>query len=272
VVITVAGAALGVDPRAEIAGTVSAVGEAAGEWLGKRVVVPRLLPCGDCNACRRGRVAHCRSRAARNGLGATETVPARWLCSVEPPLWPESTELWQLAALADAALAPYTALSRAGVGPSDRVVVVGRDARAHFAAAIAVAKGAAVVADAAAEGAIEGAIIVATGAAERRRALTLAGPGATVVFMDANVANVANADGGEDSAPFSTDWARLVDAEVHVIGSVGGHPDLLPELCALVVRGQLPLAAAVRRVSVDEAARAHVAYLRDGGPLPIAVP
>ena len=266
VVITVAGAALGVDPRAEIAGTVSAVGEAAGEWLGKRVVVPRMLPCRDCNACRRGRVAHCRSRAARNGLGATETVPARWLCSVEPPLWPESVELWQLAALADAALAPYTALSRAGVGPSDRVVVVGRDARAHFAAAIAVAKGAAVVAEAAVEGAIDGAIIVATGAADRRRALSLAGPGATVVLMDANV------DQSEDSAPFSTDWARLVDAEAHVLGSVGGHPDLLPELCALVVRGQLPLAAAVRRVSVDEAARAHVAYLRDGGPLPIAVP
>ncbi len=266
VVISVAGAALGVDPRAEIAGTVSAVGEAAGDWLGKRVVVPRLLPCGDCNACRRGRVAHCRSRAARNGLGATETVPARWLCSVEPPLWPDNVELWQLAALADAALAPYTALSRAGVGPSDRVVVVGRDARAHFAAAIAVAKGATVVADDAAEAPVDGAIIVATSAAERRRALTLAGQGATVVLLDSSVDSTA------DSAPFATDWSRLVDAEAHVLGSVGGHPDLLPELCALVVRGQLPLAAAVRRVSVDEAARAHAAYLRDGGPLPIAVP
>ncbi|HEX4459432.1 MAG TPA: alcohol dehydrogenase catalytic domain-containing protein [Polyangia bacterium] len=270
VVITVAGAALGVEPRAEIAGTVSAVGDAAGEWLGKRVVVPRILPCGDCNACRRGRVAHCRSRAARNGLATTETVPARWLCSVEPPLWPESAELWQLAALADAALAPYTALSRAGVGPSDRVVVVGRDARAHFAAAIAVAKGAAVIAaDAIEAGAVDGdgAVIIATSAADRHRALTLAGHGATVVMLDS-----AGNGNASDAAPFATDWARLVDAEAHVIGSVGGHPDLLPELCALVVRGQLPLAAAVRRVTVDDAAPAHAAYLRDGGPLPIAVP
>jgi threonine dehydrogenase-like Zn-dependent dehydrogenase len=269
VVITVAGAALGVDPRAEIAGTVSAVGEAAGEWLGKRVVVPRILPCGDCKACRRGRVAHCRSRATRNGLGATETVPARWLCSVEPPLWPESLEslesggLWRLAALADAALAPYTALSRAGVGPSDRVVIVGRDARARFAAAIAAAKGATVVADEGAAGACDGAVILAAGVADRRRALELAGEGSTVVLLD----------GADDkSAPFATDWAQLVNAEAHVLGSVGGHPDLLPELCALVVRGQVSLASAVRRVTVDEAARAHAAYLSDGGPLPIAVP
>jgi threonine dehydrogenase-like Zn-dependent dehydrogenase len=270
VVITVAGAALGVDPRAEIAGTVSAVGEAAGEWLGKRVVVPRILPCGDCNACRRGRVAHCRSRAARNGLGATETVAARWLCSVEPPLWPEALapdELWQLAALADAALAPYTALSRAGVGPSDRVVIVGRDARARFAAAIAAAKGAAVVttgvADDGAAGSCDGAVILAAGVADRRRALELAGEGSTVVLLD----------GADDkSAPFAIDWAQLVNAEAHVLGSVGGHPDLLPELCALVVRGQLSLASAVRRVTLDEAARAHAAYLSDGGPLPIAVP
>ena len=65
---------------------------------------------------------------------------------------------------------------------------------------------------------------------------------------------------------------RLVAAEAHVLGVVGGHPDLLPELCALVVRGQLSLAAgdAVRRVSFAEAAAARAAYLADGGPLPIA--
>ena len=83
---------------------------------------------------------------ARGALERTQAVPARWLTSVEPPLWPEGAELWQLAALADAALAPYTALSRAGVGPSDRVLVVGSDVRARFAAAIAVAKGAKLVA------------------------------------------------------------------------------------------------------------------------------
>ena len=40
----------------------------------------------------------------------------------------------------------------------------------------------------------------------------------------------------------------------------------------LVVRGQLPLADAVRRVSFAEADAACAAYLADGGPLPIAAP
>ncbi len=250
--VAVAGAALGVDPQAEIAGTVVAAGDAAGEWLGRRVIVPRILPCGDCQACRRGRVAHCQMRAPRPGLGERETVPARWLCSVEPP----------------AALAPFTALARAGVGPGDHVIIVGGDARAHFAAAIVAAKGAAVTIDSGdpVGGRRAGAFILATGGvlADRRRALELAGDGATVVLLDAPEAEV--------DADIETDWSRLVRAEVRVLGVVGGHPDLLPELCALVVRGQLPLAAAVRAVPLAGAAVEHQTYVTRGGTLPIAVP
>jgi D-arabinose 1-dehydrogenase-like Zn-dependent alcohol dehydrogenase len=194
----------------------------------------------------------------------TETVPARWLCSVEPPLWPDGEPLWRLAALADAALAPYTALARAGVGPSDTVIVVGSDARAHFGAAIAAAKGASVTVD---DGTLErraGAVILATRAdrAERQRALALAGDGATVVLLD----------GADHDGDFVTDWRRLVAAEIRVLGVVGGHPDLLPELCALVVRGQLPLGENVRPVALADAARAHADYAALGGTLPIAVP
>ncbi|MDB4968447.1 MAG: Alcohol dehydrogenase GroES domain protein [Myxococcales bacterium] len=257
VVVAVAGAALGVDVQAEVAGTVVEAGEAAKEWLGRRVVVPRILSCGDCAACRRGRVAHCPARATRAGLAERETVGARWLANVEPPLWPDGVELWQLAALADAALAPYTALSRAGVGPGDRVVVVGRDARARFAAAIAIAKGATVEEDASA-----GAIVLAAGPADYARALSLVAPGVTLVLLD----------GAPALPPLATDWSALVAAEAHVLGAVGGHPDLLPELCALVVRGQLRLGDQVRRVALADAEQAHAAYLADGGALPIAIP
>jgi len=261
VIVEVAGAALGVEPPAEVAGTVVAAGEAAGDWLGRRVVVPRLLPCGDCDACRRGRVAHCPGRTVRPDLGPRQTVPVRWLTSVEPPLWPQSAELWQLAALADAALSPYTALSRAGVGPSDTVVVVGGDARAHFAAALAGAKGARVIADDGTTAPRDGAVVVASGPRGWRRALALVAPGATVVLLD-----------GRDRVEGAIDWSRTVAAEAHIFGVVGGHPDLLPELCALVVRGQLALADAVRRVPWSEAEAAHAAYQAEGGPLPIAVP
>jgi D-arabinose 1-dehydrogenase-like Zn-dependent alcohol dehydrogenase len=252
VVVEAAGAALGVEPAAEIAGVVVDAGEGAREWIGRRVVVPRLLPCGDCDHCRRGRVAQCPSLRKRETLERRQSVPARWLTSVEPPLWPEGVELWQLAALADAALSPYTALSRAGVGPSDTVVVYGNDARAAFARQIAAAKGAKIV-----PMAVNGSIVIATRAQEWPRAMKQLAGGVMVALLDAE--------------EVATDWAQLVREEVHIQGVVGGHPDLLPELCALVVRGQLRLADAVRRVTADEADAARAAYLADGGPLPILV-
>lgn len=228
VVVEVAGAARG---RAdEVCGTVVDGGEAAREWIGRRVVVPRLLPCGDCAHCRRGRVALCPSLIRRAQLERRQTVPARWLTSVEPPLWPaklDPSELWQLAALAEAALAPYTALSRAGVGPSDTVVVVGRDARARFAAALAAVKGARVAPDDSVP--VDGCVIIAT---QPNAPLAR---GATLVLLDGA----------------TTDAARVVEYEATIVGVGGGHPDLLPELCALVVRGQLPLADFVCRASAS---------------------
>jgi D-arabinose 1-dehydrogenase-like Zn-dependent alcohol dehydrogenase len=262
VVVEVAGAALG---RAdEVAGTVVDAGAAAKEWLGRRVVVPRILSCGDCDGCRRGRVASCPSRRVRGALERTQAVPARWLTSVEPPLWPEGGELWQLAALADAALAPFTALSRAGVGPSDKVVVVGSDARAGFARAIVAAKGAALVDG---ETTPDGAVVLAAGPRDWPRALGRIAPGVTIALLDGTE---RAADGGA-AAESAADLPRLVGAEAHVIGVVGGHPDLLPELVALVVRGQIRLADAVRRVSAADAHDARARYLAEGGPLPIVV-
>jgi D-arabinose 1-dehydrogenase-like Zn-dependent alcohol dehydrogenase len=250
VVVEIAGAALG---RAnEVAGTVVDAGEAAREWLGRRVAVPRLLPCGECNHCRRGRVALCPTPTTRGALEPTQAVPARWLTSVEPPLWPEGAELWQLAALADAALSPYTALSRAGVGPSDTVVVYGNDARAAFARQLAVAKGAKL-----ADRPVDGAVVIATGPREWPRAMRELAPGVMVALLDA--------------VEIAADWSQLVANEAHVQGVIGGHPDLLPEVCALVVRGQLTLAPHLRRVAPAEAEAATAEYLRAGGLLPIVV-
>ena len=253
-IVEVAGAALGL--ASEISGTVVDAGEAAREWIGRRVVVPRLLPCGDCDRCRRGRVATCSARILneRSALTRTEEVPARWLTSVEPPLWPEGVELWQLAALADAALTPYTALSRAGVGPSDRVVVLGNDARARFAADIVAAKGATLVES---DATPDGAIVIATRPPFWARALTRIAPGVTTVLL-----------GGGASDTFVVD-PKFVVAEGQLITVFEGHPDLLPELVALVVRGQLPLAPAVRRVGAVDAESARAAYLDAGGLLPI---
>jgi D-arabinose 1-dehydrogenase-like Zn-dependent alcohol dehydrogenase len=182
----------------------------------------------------------------------TQAVPARWLTSVEPPLWPDGAELWQLAALADAALSPYTALCRAGVGPSDTVAVFGNDARAAFARQMVVAKGAKL-----AEAPVDGAVVLATQPRDWSRAMKELAPGVMVALLDA--------------AELAADWSAVVAKEAHVQGVLGGHPDLLPEVCALVVRGQLVLGPHLHRVAAAEAEPARAAYLRDGGPLPVVV-
>jgi threonine dehydrogenase-like Zn-dependent dehydrogenase len=272
VIVAVAGIALGSEPDAEISGTVVAAGESAREWIDRRVVVPRHLPCGDCDRCRRGQVASCAQRRERRGFATHETVPARWLCSVEPPLWPEHEELWRLAALADAAAGPWAALARAGVGPGDTVIVVGGHARASFAAAIAAAKGARVILDGATAGdaatpaapatAIERAVVIETRGddASRKRALELAAIGARFAFLDGAAAN----------EPIAVDVARLVRDDAQLTMVNGAHPDLLPELVVMVTRKQLPLAPHVHAVTLAEAAAARKAWLAgESATLPI---
>jgi hypothetical protein len=261
VVVAPAGVALGVEPDAEVSGTVVEAHEASAEWIGRRVVVPRVFGCGECALCRRGYSAACPLRAERAGLNGPETLRLRYLVSVEPPLWPDGAELWQLAALADAALAPYSALARAGVGPSETVMVVGDDARARFATALARHVGATVINDDEEVTPRAGAIVIATTWRARRRALSLIAPGATIVLLDGD----ANPNEGANENTITA----LVQSEARLLGAVGGHPDLLPELCALAVRGVLPLVDSTRRVSRDEHSAAHAAYRARGGPLPI---
>jgi 6-hydroxycyclohex-1-ene-1-carbonyl-CoA dehydrogenase len=285
VVIEVAGAALGVEPGAEVAGRVVETGDAARDWMGRRVVVPRVLPCGDCERCRRGRTATCATRAPRDGLSGRETVPARWLCSVEPPLWPAALsdgDLWQLAALADAAATPYGALVRLGVAPGELVVVIGGGTRGAFTVALARALGAhAVLVDsspARAARALElGARFTVDAERapdetrrdleQRAEALGLTATGyklvettgaaaarfrAACMLPDGGAA--ALLDGGEDvhRALPPVPWESLAAREAQLVGVSACHPDLYPELCARLVRGDLSLGALVTRVSPPE--------------------
>lgn len=116
---------------------------------GQVVVVPRLLPCGDCDRCRRGRVAVCAQRLARPGRPQPiERLPVRFLLPLSPPFRsepPPAEDLFRFAALSDALLAPYSALARAGIGPGALCVVVGRGSRAALSVVVARALGAAAV-------------------------------------------------------------------------------------------------------------------------------
>src|SRR5574340_218693 len=71
----------------EISGTVVAAGENTAEWLGRSVIVPAVIPCGSCAACRAGRPTVCRQQfmPGNDGEGGFAThvlVPFRGLCPV----------------------------------------------------------------------------------------------------------------------------------------------------------------------------------------------
>jgi 6-hydroxycyclohex-1-ene-1-carbonyl-CoA dehydrogenase len=133
----------------EITGRVIEAGEGAEGWMGRSVLVPAVIPCGDCAACRSGRGNTCARQCMpgndRDGGFATHlTVPAVGLCPVDE--LPEGHDLADFAVIADAVTTPLQAAKRAQVGEGDLVVVVGAGGVGTHAVQIAAAFGALVVA------------------------------------------------------------------------------------------------------------------------------
>jgi 6-hydroxycyclohex-1-ene-1-carbonyl-CoA dehydrogenase len=134
----------------EISGRVVAAGDYAHDRMGRLVVVPAVIPCGTCPACRAGRPTICRNQfmPGNDGDGGFAThvrVPARGLCVVPEPL-PAGIVPEFLSVIADAVTTPWEAIRRAAVGPDDVAVFVGVGGVGGFGVQIAAALGAAVVA------------------------------------------------------------------------------------------------------------------------------
>ncbi|MGB7022325.1 MAG: 6-hydroxycyclohex-1-ene-1-carbonyl-CoA dehydrogenase, partial [Candidatus Acidiferrales bacterium] len=134
----------------EISGRVVAAGDQVGNWLGRAVIVPAVISCGVCPACRAGRptICHQQFMPGNDGNGGFAThvlVPARGLCAV-PETLPSGTTLEMLSVVADAVTTPYEAIRRSGLGPDDVAVIVGAGGIGGFGVQIAAARGAAVVA------------------------------------------------------------------------------------------------------------------------------
>jgi 6-hydroxycyclohex-1-ene-1-carbonyl-CoA dehydrogenase len=134
----------------EISGRVVAAGDNAAAWAGCTVIVPAVIPCGTCPACKAGRPTICRNQfmPGNDGDGGFAThvrVPARGLCRVPEPL-PAGLGLEMLSVIADAVTTPWEAIRRAAVGPDDVTVFVGVGGVGSFGVQIAAALGAAVVA------------------------------------------------------------------------------------------------------------------------------
>jgi 6-hydroxycyclohex-1-ene-1-carbonyl-CoA dehydrogenase len=136
----------------EISGRVAAAGAGAEHWLGKAVIVPAVLPCGECDLCRRGLAPICRAQKMpgndiHGGFASHIVVPGRGLCEVdEARLARAGLTLAEVSIVADALTTPYQAVSRAGVRPGSLAVVVGAGGVGGYCVQVARAFGARVVA------------------------------------------------------------------------------------------------------------------------------
>ena len=134
----------------EIVGRVVAAGERVSRWQGQSVIVPAVIPCGECPACKAGRATICRKQfmPGNDGDGGFAThvvVPGRGLCPV-PDKLPSGITLAALSVVADAITTPFEAIRRAQLGPDDVAVFTGVGGIGGFGVQIAAALGAAVVA------------------------------------------------------------------------------------------------------------------------------
>jgi hypothetical protein len=115
----------------EIAGRVIAAGDGAQHWVGQAVVVPAVVPCGECDACRRGKESICLHQKMpgndiHGGYATHVNVPAHGLCPVnEKKLAQAGLTLADVAVVADAVTTPYQAVLQAELAAGQLAIVVG---------------------------------------------------------------------------------------------------------------------------------------------------
>jgi len=132
----------------EISGTVVEAASDYQELIGKEVIVPAVIPCGNCELCAGGRGNICRAQLMPGndmdgGFAEYIVTPGRGLCVVEDT---GAYELTELSVIADAVTTPYQAIVRSGLTADDLAVVVGVGGVGTYCVQIAAAFGASVIA------------------------------------------------------------------------------------------------------------------------------
>jgi len=136
----------------EISGRVVACGDDCAVWQGRSVVIPAVIPCGQCDLCLRGQGTICRAQKMpgndiHGGFASHINVPAHGLCAVdETQLAAVGMSLAEVAVLADAVTTPLQAVLLAEVADGDLAIVIGTGGVGGYAVQLAHAMGATVVA------------------------------------------------------------------------------------------------------------------------------
>jgi len=277
----------------EISGTVVATGSGLTELADQQVLVPAVMPCGECDLCRQGHRRVCRAQIMPGndidgGFATHVKVPGKYVCPVD--LTGSSLELWQLSVVADAVTTPYQAAERAAVGTGDTVIVIGAGGVGTYGVLVALARGAKVVVldvdqskldrmqkygatatvnvkdlDArAVKKAVKQAVKEAGGAPWRWKILEMSGTAAgqetgyNLLNFGATLAVV-----GFTMAKSSLRLSNIMAFDATVVGNWGCDATLYPEVVAQVLEEKIPVKPFVKSYPLDDInqviddARAH---------------
>jgi 6-hydroxycyclohex-1-ene-1-carbonyl-CoA dehydrogenase len=270
----------------EVAGMVAGIGAGVETFaVGDRVLLPAVLTCGKCEACRTGRENVCEDgmmlgNHMDGGYAEYIVAPAKDAFHL-----PEEIPLVEGAIIADALTTPYHAVvNRGRVRPGDAVVVVGAGGIGLNIIQMATAVGAHVVAVDVAEEKLAWASRL--GAAETVHAPSVdrvdkavrqaIGGGADIAFEAVGRAATQEQamaclkTGGRlvlvgySPEPMSLNAGRVMFRELEIVGSLGCRPVDYPRVIELARQGKLKVAELVtHRFHLDEIALAFDA-LRNG--------
>jgi 6-hydroxycyclohex-1-ene-1-carbonyl-CoA dehydrogenase len=131
----------------EISGTVT---HGPVQFKGKKVIVPAVLPCGQCDLCKRGRGNICQKQLMpgndfHGGFASHAVVPAQYLIPVSESALVEHS-LAELAVIADAVSTPYQVIVKSDLQPGDLAIVIGVGGIGIYAAQLANIMGGKVIA------------------------------------------------------------------------------------------------------------------------------
>jgi 6-hydroxycyclohex-1-ene-1-carbonyl-CoA dehydrogenase len=112
----------------EVSGAVIAAGPDSQGFLNKNVIIPAVLPCGECDLCKSGRSNICRRQKMpgndfNGGFASHITVPGRFLCKLPEDMG--KFKVSQLSVIADAVTTPYQSLQRSKLKKGDLAIVIG---------------------------------------------------------------------------------------------------------------------------------------------------
>lgn len=119
-------------------------------WLNKSVIIPAVLPCGECELCKKGRSNICRNQLMpgndfHGGFASHIKVPPKFLCEVSETVL-KKYPLEQLAVIADAISTPYQVIKKSELETGDLAIVIGVGGVGVYGALIAKIFGAKVIA------------------------------------------------------------------------------------------------------------------------------